>query len=71
MAITQARDIMGSIKHDVMSKIIMIYMGLLLHLMNQKHCTLMKVFNFYKQNENQSSFYFIEHFLLLLKDVPR
>jgi hypothetical protein len=71
MAITQARDIMGSIKHDVMNKIIMIYMGLLLYLMNQKHHALMKVFNLYKQNENQSSFYFIEHFLLILKDVPQ
>jgi len=70
MAIIQARDIMGSIKHDV-SKIITIYMGLLLHLMNQKHHALVKVFNLYKQNENQSSFYFIEHFLLILKDVPQ
>jgi hypothetical protein len=70
MAITQARDIMGSIKHDV-SKIIMICMGLLLHLMNQKHHALVNVFNLYKQNENQSSFYFVEHFLSILKGVPQ
>jgi hypothetical protein len=52
---------MDSIKHDA-SKIIMVYMGLLLHLVNYKHHALVKVFNLYKQNANQSSFNVIEHF---------
>jgi hypothetical protein len=30
-----------------------------------------KVFDFYKQNANQSSFNFVEHFWLILKDVPQ
>jgi hypothetical protein len=30
-----------------------------------------KVFDFYKQNVNQSSFNFLEYFWLILKDVPQ